>query len=1150
MINFKKNFTEGINCDDSIKSLSPGQYLNMENCRVSASGLTTDFEINNIPSTRLLYDPSLGYVNRTIGHAVDLSRLRLIWLNYNSRSADGIYAYDLQADTVYTVLLSSQTEEGLNFTLSNRVDRNVRVIGDLLTWTDDNNEPQCINIEAGIKLNHPAYVTDTDPYATPIPYTTLTLIKRPPVYALQVSRLTDSGFSGNYTQNNAYFFLYRYIYKNYNTSALSTHSQLIPYNAVDETYNAINIKLTFNELIDDYVQQVDICVKYGFYGKTFVIKSYNKDNYYDAIAIQDHNLSVTQLGFTFYDNVTGIALDDTEASTSQHLVALRAKTLEIARNRLFLGNVLKGYDTPNTTSLHATLGTFNTGSSGTYTAHWKYFYLTHQLQVYPYTTGTTQFYYAYYGSISPTSYYYDTYKYTATPPATLNAADATSSWATETQVAAYVQRNVSPPVGTRWVNTSYTFYDTGLTTSLIVVVDISNVQFFKSFSKYYISIAFYDRFRRKCGVVNRYVNVDTSARTYAQSVFDSTINWALSNAAATTEIPDWAYYYQIHISKNLATRTFVQIRTIGAAYVTKNDDGTYDKTGTTFDSDTTYATGIDITTLTSVGLGYTFSEGDFVRIIDNSNNIYTLAVIGQDGNYIFAKPTDVGTLSTTTTLFITELYTPYSPSITEPLFETGIVMPILNPTTNSRTYSTTSGSINGDCYAIERGQVGDNYFVEAMSPNDNKWSIWQTDTGWVNFIDTIGQQDKTTNIDYSDTYIAGTKTNGLNVFQPLNTKNIGSDSGEIQKLQLTNKQQEDGTVMLAIATSTPLSIYLGETQVVASAQNTFIASNTDVIGTINALRNGYGTINPESVVEYNGSVWWFDALHGLTCQYSQDGVVAVSDYKMKRFWDRYGKRYVEQGSDVIEAFCGFSYVTSCVDPSTDEVMFVLPQVEENVVVSGLPMGFAQPLPSYSTLPDYASSIQNRFDIYDGQAKIVSYKFLKNQWGNVYQWLPDCMEYLGNKLFGFKDGVLYLHNESLSSYNTIYGVQYPMRVCLPANQDPSLVKDLFDTAVEGNAYPNFVVAYTNYEYEQITDLADTDSAWSDQEGQLYATFYRDRLSPNIEGTPVQRLYQGDLIKTIVPLLMYEWRVYDNLVKITFINIGFSISRGQKKLVNQK
>lgn len=884
MLNLKRSFEGGINLDDNLRALAQNQSLNVENLRIGVSGLSKNLTVTNIPSTELIYYYNYPGINKCIGRCNDYSRQRILWMNYNSNGAHSINVYEIGTGVVYVVLMDSQVDGGLNFDSSYRIERECYIIGDLLVYTDNNSEPKCINIEKGIKLNQPSYVTEYEAYETPIDYTDITLIKRPPIYVLEADKITDGGFFGNLIQDNAYQFFYRYKYKDYQYSCLSAFSQLIPFNYAEDTYNAINIKVPFTEDIPSYAQALEIGVRYGNTGNSFIIQTYDKDNYYDRVAISDHNAGSTQLGFTFYDNIIGIALDDVTANTSFHAVALLAKTMSVARNRLYLGNVLKGYDTPTTSSLHAELGTFNTGGAGTYTAQWKYFYLTYQYDTFPYATGQTQFYYAYASTVTPTSYYYDTYKYSPSPPATLNASDATSSWATETQLAAYVQRNVSPPLGARWIYAGYTFTNTGSTTDLIVTVDVGNVQFFKSKSRYYISIAFYDRFRRKCGIIKDVITIDTSTRTFAQSVFDSTILWTLANTDAINEIPDWAYYYQIHVSKNLVTRFYVQIKTIGAAYVVKNDDGTFTKTATTFDIDTTYATGIDITALTSAGLGYTYAEGDFVTLIDSSNNIYQLSVIGQDGNYIFAKPTDIGVVSTTTTELITEIYTPYFASVTEPLFETGDLMPILNPGTVDREYSVTDGSINGDCYALVRGAALSEYFVEAMSPNDNKWKIWNTDTGWTNFVTSSGQEQKETNIDWSDAYITGTQSNGTNIFQPLNTKNIGNSSGAIQKLQLTNKMTENGTVMLVIAETETLSAYLGERQLVASAQNDALVQVDEVIGSINSLKRSRGTLNPESVIERDGMVLWFDVVNGKLVQYDTNGITDVSAFKAARFF--------------------------------------------------------------------------------------------------------------------------------------------------------------------------------------------------------------------------------------------------------------------------
>lgn len=1144
-----------VNADDDARVLQETEVLNIENMRVGVSEDGKAFQIRNFPSTQLLYSVTVPYNNLCIGNTKDLSRQRIFGFIWNDYGLHQIIAYDIPLNISYIVLLSSQTSKGFDFDRYSRIDKNARVIGDLLIWTDNLNEPQCINIEAGIKLNQPSYVTDTEPYAVNIPYETLTLIKRPPIFRPQATKMYDSGFNNNYIKNNAYQFTISYQYKNNQYSALSTYSQLMPYNASGNLFNYISIAMSFSETIPDYVQQVDFCVKYGNYGKTFIIRSYNKAYYYDLIAIASHNAGVVQLGFAFYDNFTDIALNDIAANTPFHLVPLTSFSVEVANNRVFLGNNLSGYDTPQKTSLSTSLTTINTGASGSYAGTWGYITLHANLDggcqdtfMFPFINSGT----------SPSPFYYASSVRNSTiwnggvgsVPSTINLSDCVG-FASEASLVDYLKATqypsgsgcaiLSPPWDAGYNISAYNALGN---TTIINYVSTGASQFFKSNSTYYVTIAFFDRFRRKCGVNRNVIKVVIPQRTYSQTVFNAAIQWALSNSDALNEIPIWAYYYQIHISKNTTTRFFAQIAVENSDYVLKLQDGNYDYGNSTF-SETTYAIGFDLSQLTGVGLGYIFTEGDYA-VVYMSGASYTVRVLGQNGNFVLLEPRDIGTLDASTDAII-ELYTPYKPSTTEPYYETGEVMTISSPATSGRSYSVLSGTINGDCYGVERTKPDTTlYIVEAMSPNDSIWFVWQTDTGWENVIDDIGQQQKPTSIIWSDTYINGTKTNGLNVFQPLNQKDIGATSGQIQKLQLTNKQQEDGTVLLIITETDHLSAYLQEVQLLKAAGNSDIITTDQVIGTINALKNGKGTINPETVEEFQGVVWGWSIINGSAWQYANDGVTDVSDYKMKRVIDRYCKRYLAQGYN-----SAYNPIHGCYDPSSDEMLFNLPAVED--------AGFPPVLPSYSgVIPDYATSIQNRFDIYDGQQKILIFKPQLNKWVGAYKYNPDCMMNLGSKLFGFNTANLWLFNEDFTSWNTVFGVECPARVCLPVNiGDPSLIKDIMNIALEGNGVvPNYTVMYSEYPFVQITDLADTDTnadgslKWENNEGVISASFFKDRLSPNVIGTVVKKMLEGDFINSATPLLMIEWQQYDSQLIVNFVNIGILVSKGQLGLLNQK
>lgn len=1111
MITTRKLFTEGINNDDSLRLLGEKEYLNLINGRIGYSN--KNFRIENVKGTTLISNTLPSGTNKTIGTAKDEARNRMIYFNHNSNGNHGIYCK--VGTTIYTVLLNSQVTGGLNFSLLNRINRNAKVVSDLLIWTDG--EIRCINIEAGIKLNHPSYVTTRDAYVSPL--SSITLIKKPPIYMLVAAKVSDFGQDNNYIKDHSFKFTYRYIYKDYFISALAAFSQLIPPVADGETNNAVDISLPFSEKIDQDVRAIEICARFGNTGKTFIVKRF--DYVTDASAISDHNNETIALKFRFYNDRNYIALDDVTANQSFDNVPLQCKTLEIARNRLFGANLLSGYDTPTKTSLSLSLGTIDTGSTGNYTAEWRYFTLT-----YTDSFGNSQpytYYYAYVSTLSPPCYLYNSHQ-GATPPVNVNGDDADVQYATEMGLAYYVQRNYPPPAGGTWQQTAPpTFGNTGSTTTLYFVPDFSVNNFAKSGSTYQVSIAFYDKYRRKCGIVDVTNKITIPDRTFSQTAFTNAINWTLSNTDAVNEIPNWAYYYQIHVTKNLTTRFFVQDIAKGAAYVKKNVTGSatpYDYSTTAY-SNSVYALAFDISNFFSYGLGYNYTEGDLIKIHKSSTDYPPKQVIGQDGNYILVQPFDFGAVSATDEILV-EIYTPYKSSDTEPMYETGDVYDVLNPTLNTRTYSQTSGTINGDCYAISKTLNGStNYVAEAMSPNYTIWQIWDTDIGWVNIVDSIGQQQKETSYAFSDTFIFGTKTNGLNKFQPLNTGDLGSEAGAIYQLKLTNKRQEDGTVMLIISQYDCNSAYLGEVQVVASVKNTFIAKSDGVVGTINSLRNNFGTRHPESVIEYLGDVYWINVDNGVFVQYSSNGLFAVSSFKMKRFFNDFSNLY---NTVDVQTLNGFTHITTCVDPYHKEVLCVLPKVDNTV-----------PALPYETPPNYASSINNDFDIRAG--KTFAFNIDANKWMNSFEFVPDWMEYVGTTLYGFKDGQIYTMNTG--AYNSFFGTTYPMRFCYTINENE--IKDMYTLAISGNKAPDYTVVYSDYPYEQITDLVADD--FVNKEGKFCAAILKDRLSPNVDGTEDEKLYIGDLIKSATPQIMLEYQG-NNEVYIDFVDTSYEISRGMR------
>lgn len=1130
----KKFFTLGMNGDINLRELPQGAVMNLMNGRSAISKYGRDLRIENLSGTTEVNQsvyPPYG-TNICIGSIADDKRDRIIYAIYNTFDDHAIYAFDTITKITYAILYDSQVIGGLNFSKNSRLDRNMRVVGDLLYWTDDLNEPRRMNIEAGIKMNHASYSTSVLPYSYPMNPEVITIIRRPPFYPIDSQKKEDVTYDNNFIANEAFQFAVRYFYRDFEYSVIGAYCELSPYNYSTDDFNYIELTMPLVEIIDQDVLEVELIVRFGNGGKSFVIHTWDKTE------IDAHNAG-TALTYDFYNDIVGTPIDDAAANKPFDSVPLLSKSLELAKSRLFLANNDEGYSTPTETSLSASVNTVTQGTDKI--GIWNTMDINFELNG---VTTTITYYFLQVAGTSPSLYYFPQATVPdppAVPPTPISLAAASFSTSSVRALATFIRDVSGTPYDTWDFGTDTTPYTSVISGGSVV---LAGARSFKSNSTYRYAIWFFDKYRRKCGVVIKDGNeVVTPDRTYSQTVYNIGITWTLSNALASDEIPDWAYYYVVGRTKNLSTTGFVQSRSIKMRYVIKDTNGDFNYANTTYDP-SRYGVAIDISTLATDGLGYVYNEGDIVNLYFQSGitGKVELPILAQDGQWLICKLQDLQTFTSTVTPLY-EIYTPYKQSFNEFYYEVGNIYAINNPTTANRQYSVLSDVMNGDVYLMQRSNplFGGNFFAEAMSPNDKFWKNWYTDIGWGNIIDKTGRQSKTSSISWSNTLIEGTRTNGLSSFDALDEKAMPIECGEIQKIQAASKITEEGTIMLAICKKQTASLYLSETQLVGASQNAFLAQSTTVIGTINILKGRFGTRNPESVLEYLGLIFWIDIDNGVVVQYSSNGLQAVSRYGQTRFFRRYSIDYASANSNNLDNINGFHHIGTGIDAFHKEVIFTMPAlIYEN---------YADIYPSYSSVPTYATSIINRMDIYDQLGKSMAYCYEKNLWGSNYEYGNEWFETINNTMYGWKNGVLWIHEAINGNYNTFYGTYRPMRICFAANFIPSALKVLNNIAIEGNITPNFTVALTSHPNQQITDLSEAD--YTNQEGNYYAYFLFDRLSPNSSGsTANQKLYAsgGDPLTDIAIQIMCEFPSSDKLIYLDYINVGYSYSRGQKQILN--
>jgi hypothetical protein len=416
-----------------------------------------------------------------------------------------------------------------------------------------------------------------------------------------------------------------------------------------------------------------------------------------------------------------------------------------------------------------------------------------------------------------------------------------------------------------------------------------------------------------------------------------------------------------------------------------------------------------------------------------------------------------------------------------------------------------------------------------MSPNTTLWRNWFTNVGRIQITSSIGQRFKQTSIKWSNTFIPGTITNGLSTFDTLDEKILPDELGPLRRLIITSKvNNELGAVMLGICEQETASLYLGEQQLVGSAANAFIAQANDVIGTVNILKGSFGTRNPESVTEFRGNAYWVDVLNGKVIQYSLNGLFPISNYKMSRYWKLFCDQYLSMTSGQIEALGSRPFLFTTVDPHHWELLITVPRVLQNP-----PMGY---------LPDapYTNYVYP-FDIWDGQAKTLVYKINAepNFWMGSYNWTQEGYVTIQNKLYSFKFGQLYEHNNT-ASYCNFNGTQYKSRIMGICNQQPERPKVYNNISVEANMLPTLTYFISLSPYTQVSNLQDFD--YQNKEGVLYCQIYRNILTPTAIGLQVNGLVTGEKMRTYAFRFMLEFTVSSIPIELRFVNFGYQISLG--------
>lgn len=1134
----RKRFVGKINTDADVSVFPEEEMLNAVNIShviaqdgsiAAMKGIQGNRKVSYTPVYPSRYP--IGGAWKVVGSFAEDDKNRVYYFVYNQDSTNHhLLCYFKTEDKIRLVLHGKLLE--LDGTPITGIDK----IGDTLYWVADNAQPKKINVERGM-VTHDSYLSQAAPYQNLVAKD-ITIIKPGPMFA-PVWNKTNTDQPYNFIDDYAFQFAYQYVYRDKELSVFSPYSKIANYNAGEDTFDTIVIQIPTKEAIPNEVDKVRLVVRSGNIGTFFIIKQWVREQ--DSSLYDSHNAGTNPLTYTFHNNQNGVAVAEEESAKPFDQVPIVSRALIAAKNRLFLGNNIFGYNAVNKGGISAKYSVSEAGSGTTTVVSASYVYLS-LTQVptseYPYPAFYERIYLRVEGSGESDGYYsldsYGLQHYGFSngllPTNIIVTADmkvlslsdgdnttlliedlqkTTAGWGIPTQDPISFEINlIREYVG----NNPIVIGIPGINTDLI------GASSFKSSSKYQVGIVFYDFAGRNAGVYTTpSCMVSFPDRTYVKPNIYQNIEVSLN--FTSEEIPDWATHYQIVRTRNLTYQSFIQGFGTSLQYVGKDKDGNWQFGETdasvfseTFNEEKVQGIAMDLSTIISNGIGYAYSEGDFVRLYMTDDKKYILPVLTQVGKYIILSAKDIGTLTTSGLQHVFEIASPRKGFQEEPFYEIGGTYSVLSPGTDSRSLQATTVVIEGDVYVIKRGTLSN--IVEAMNKNDDHWKEWLSDIGRPNsVIHSGGRSIRPTSISYSNVYVQDSEINGLSSFDTLDYKDLDYTMGAIRKLVLTNRIQEYGSVMLCICESDTASIYLGENRIVDNADGSILATSGDVIGTVNVLKGSNGTIHPESVYERDGTVVFADAVQGKIIKYDNNGLSAISENGMAKF---------------------FSSILYSID-STERRIYGTFDKRTGAYLLNIPPGYVDSV----TLVDK----ENRQSPHHPVGGVV-YSYLPqiDGWNTSITISPEWMDSTKDCVITWINGELYVHDNP--SINEFYGVKHDSLVSFVYGIPQMYVKTPEAITIEGSQAPDWVHLRNEHPYIQSTDLYLDE--FVGREGIYAASFYRDRLTPGypdydtamMRGVPVR----GQFIKCAILYHAGDFHV-------TGITISYDRSLGNQMLAKE-
>ncbi len=1031
----------------------------------------------------------MASTNQCIGSYYDELKQRVFYFNYNSAGYNGIYVYDVNANTITPILISyvDSTEDLFGFDPKYPI-ASVNILyrteddGDILHWTDRLNRPMKLNIrEATIPGKT---------YGTAWKKEYLTVARKMPNYAPVCNYGDDANVNSNNLKSKLFQFSYRWTYKDGTKSCWSPWSKLFaPYN-VDTL--SVESDVTKNNVISVVVQTGNLdCSNIEISVRESVSPTFSDRMLVTVLdKVKKGISSNSSYTFNFYNDAIYPFLDIEESTQLFDYVPKKANSQEIVDdNILVYGGVTEGNTYSGSLGITsavsiATASNLMTIQSQVSGRNWMI-----KFSGTPTTGDVTAI------TITLTKENTDTGEITTEY---YSFDYTTAAGNTLTTIRDAFRTNIDADSALTCVNTStdigliisgqfeYGFIKTVTATYQIqytsgsVPVDV-NISCYKHASTYKFGVVYFDEF----GVTNGVVTTDamTISTPKLTSLHIGTDQLGIPNIQfnINSAPPSWAKSFSFVRTTNLTASEFQMIRSNDVYKLL----------------DYGYINIIDHNTNKSGYPPYAFTQGDRVKIyavVDQATDSrYDLPIVG-------VQTTNPGNPSSTTVGYWLKvpynsdlmsgwetpasgvyMIEPYSPSYSSKdsdllYYEFGENYSIITDAngnlahggqTQSQIVNTGSqptsarpaifNFIRGDVYNRKRGA---DYIIDKSVSDKYGSKLDGNGRGFV--IDAYAKETYyPTTIRYSLKYEQNTNINNSNKFYSGNLDEYDRQKGDIQRLKTRGSQ------MRVFQSRACGVVPLSQNMLQTADGSTIVSQSSNVFNKIQYYLGEYGIGNQYCSLASSPQADYFtDPVLGAQIRVSNDGITSLTElYKAHFFFTDKISKYQ---NNALDTFGNGAYAKII---STYDIF------EE----------------------EYVTAMQ-------GATGRTAYTFgfseRRNAYTSFYEYYPEWICTAGNLVISWKNGELWTHNNT-TNYANFYGEQKLPSIKLAFNDFQNIKKHYNTVTTLGNTTwicPNQGDVNTNLSQQSKLLVGD----YRKKDDKYHAAFKRDMLSTG-------GLYGGNVLK---------------------------------------